>query len=306
MIALSTSWNAWRHSQAKDIIREIKSLGFEWVELNFNLTSAIVAEMIALKNQGLIKVISVHNFCPIPPGISRKQASPDIFSLSDLDESRRRKAIEYTKKTIDTALKIGAKVVVLHLGKVVMRERIKVLASVHQAKDRQKYNKLKKEMLTERKEKSSTFFSQTLRSLEQLCNYAQKQKIKLGIENRYYFGEIPSVEEMENILARFPGPPLYYWHDVGHAQVYENLNFFKHKKVLDRFYRRMIGIHLHDIEGIDDHRAPLRGSFNFKTLKPYVKKGVLKVLEPHFPASSQEIMRSKKYLEKLFREDRGN
>jgi hypothetical protein len=62
----------------------------------------------------------------------------------------------------------------------------------------------------------------------------------------------------------------------------------------------MLGIHLHDIKGIDDHRAPLKGEFDFALLKPYVRSDTLKVLEPHYPATAEDITRGRKYLEKLF------
>lgn len=301
MFALSTSWNAWRYSQAKDIIKEIKGLGFDQIELSFNLTSSMVDEMISLKDRGLIEVVSIHNFCPIPQGISRNEATPDIFSLSTLDEHERQKALHYTKRTIDTASRIGAEVVVLHLGRVEMEEKIRELALLYRNYDRQRYNRLKTQVLKERKAKSERFFTQTLKSLKILCNYAQKYKVKLGIENRYYFSEIPNTEEMELILATFPNSLLYYWHDVGHAQVYENLEFFKHKTILDKFSHRMYGIHLHDIEGVDDHRAPLKGKFDFSMLKTYIKRKTLKVLEPHHPAIAEDIIQGRKYLEELFK-----
>ncbi|UCB57371.1 MAG: sugar phosphate isomerase/epimerase [Candidatus Omnitrophota bacterium] len=298
MFALSTSWNASRHSRAKDIIDEIKSLGFGQVELNFNLTSKMVEDMVSLKEEGAIEIVSVHNFCPIPEGASRQNASPDMFSLSALDEAERKKAIDYTKRTIDTAVRAGAKAVVLHGGKVKVQERIKELILFQE--NRQKYNELRQQMLKERQGKSKDFFNQTLRSLEELCRYAQRQEVKLGIENRYYFSEIPDFKEMEIILATFSGGPLYYWHDVGHAQVYEYLGFIKHKEILDKFADGMVGIHLHDVEGIDDHRAPLKGKFDFSLLKPYLKKETLKVLEPHYPATKKEVLEGKRYLEELF------
>jgi sugar phosphate isomerase/epimerase len=300
MFALSTSWNAAQHSRAKDIIKEIKDLGFEQIELNYNLSSTMVEQMVAFKNQGFIKVVSIHNFCPIPKGISRQMASPDIFSLSALDEHRRKKAVGYTKNTIDTASRIGAEVVVLHLGKVQIQDKIKELAALAENKQRQEFIKLKTRMAKERAAKSKRFFSQALKSLDALYSYALKQKVKLGIENRYYFCEIPIPEEMEIILTKFPAPPVYYWHDVGHAQVYENLKFFKHRTILEKFSQRMIGIHLHDIEGINDHRAPLQGKFDFTLLKPYIKRDTLKVLEPHYPATKEEVMRGRDYLRKLF------
>jgi sugar phosphate isomerase/epimerase len=301
MFAFSTSWHALQHSHAEDIVKEIKLLGFNRLELNFNLSDVIVEEMFSLQKRGLFKVVSMHNFCPIPPGTTRKQASPDLFSLSSTDEGRRRKAVLYTKKTIDTACRFGAKAVVLHLGKVQMEEKIRELAAFYLSGEKQKFEKLKRAMLKEREKKVKRFLDRTFKSLEQLCKYSEKQKVKLGIENRYYFCEIPSPSEMESILAEFPGPPLYYWHDVGHAQVYENLRFIKHKAMLDKFGRRMLGIHLHDVKGIDDHRAPLKGEFDFSLLKPYVKSDTLKVLEPHYPATAEEITRGWKYLKKLFK-----
>lgn len=312
MLALSVSWNAWRYAQATDIIKEIELLGFREVELSFNLTASMVDEMYALKRQGLIDVVSVHNFCPIPQGASRQKALPDIFALSAPTEGERQKAVDYTKRTIDTACRLNAKAVVLHLGRIGMDEKVCQLAQFWLAaqgttktnkQNRQRYIKLRTQMLKERKAKSKQSLARALKSLEQLCRYAQTQKMKLGIENRYYFSEIPSVDEMEVILATFPSPPIYYWHDVGHAQVYENLEFIKHKVGLDKFSQRMIGVHLHDIEDIDDHRAPLKGKFDFTLLKPYITADVLKVLEPHYPATAADIIRAKKYLEELFKDE---
>lgn len=300
MLALSTSWNALQYTRAKDIIKEIKSLGFERVELNFNLTSKLVEEMLKLQNEGVIKVVSLHNFCPIPEKVSRQKALPDFFSLSSLDEEERKLALRYTKRTIETAARFSAQAVVLHCGKVQVEEKIRQLAGLFQKKDQAAGQKLKQRMFEEREARAKQFFQQTLKSLDELCAYALKQGVNLGLENRYYFSEIPTSDEMETILAAFPGPPLYYWHDVGHAQVHENLGLFEHKMMLDKFGPRLFGMHLHDVEGIDDHRAPLSGKFDFSRLLPYVQKNTLKVMEPHRPASAPEIIRGKQYLEKLF------
>lgn len=307
MFALSTSWNSWQYSGARNIVEEIKAIGFDCVELNFSLSAAIVEEMISIAAQNQIKVVSLHNFCPIPDGISRRVATPDVFSLSALDNDERKQALYYTKKTIDTASILQAQAVVLHLGKVQnTAEKIRELAGLYldskaasPSGSRKNYEQLKSRMLRDRRGKAVPYFEQTLKSLEELCSYAQNKKISLGIENRYYFNEIPSIEEMGQIVNYFPGSPLFYWHDTGHAQIYENLGFFKHKEILDKFSPRLLGIHLHDVDKMDDHRAPLQGSFDFSLLKPYVKKETLKVLEPHHPATAEEIISGRNYLRQL-------
>lgn len=303
MFALSTSWHAWQYATAAGIIAEIKTIGFDCVELNFSLPEVVVEEMTSIAAREQIRVVSLHNFCPIPDGIPRRAATPDVFSLSSLDNEEREQALRYTKKTIATAARFKAQAVVLHLGKVQnTEEKIRELSKLYFSVfpwDKKRYARLKSRMLKERRSQSGACFQQTLKSLEELCRYAQTQKISLGIENRYYFNEIPSIEEMEQIVKYFPGPPLFYWHDTGHAQIYENLGFFKHKEILDRFAPYLLGIHLHDVEKMDDHRAPLTGSFDFSLLKPYLKKDTLKILEPHHPATAEEIAAGRNYLQQL-------
>ena len=295
MFSISTSWNSVLHANGADIINEVKSLGFDTVELNFALTSKVVNEILDLKNRGLIKVSSLHNICPLPEGVEPDEASPDYYSMASLDEKERRLAVEASKKTIDYAKKFSARAIVLHAGRVEIKDRTRELASL--AGDKERFNALRLEMIRERDEKKGGHLDSVFKSLDELVPYAEQTGVALGIENRYYYREIPLVGELEKIFERFGSGSLHYWHDVGHAEVFERLGLARHKDFLNKFYDRLIGIHLHDIIGlITDHRAPGFGTFDFKILKPYITDKTIKVLEVHQPAHAEEVRGAARYL----------
>jgi hypothetical protein len=51
---------------------------------------------------------------------------------------------------------------------------------------------------------------------------------------------------------------------------------------------------------MEDHKAPLAGTFDFSILKPYVRPETLKVIEAHQPATADEIRKGLIYLKGLF------
>lgn len=298
MFSLSTSWNSILHEKGTDIINEIKDLGFDTVELNFALTPEIVDEILDLKCNGVIKVSSLHNICPLPEGVEPDEASPDYYSMASLDEKERRLAVEAAKNTIAYAKKFSAAAVVLHAGRVQIKDRTRELASL--ADDRDRFDTLRRDMIHERDEKKGGYLESVFKSLDELVPYAEQMGIALGLENRYYYREIPLIEELEEIFDRFRSDGLYYWHDVGHAEVFDRLGLVRHKDLLDKFSDRLIGMHLHDIIGlVTDHRAPGFGTFDFKILKPYLTNKTIKVLEVHQPAHAEEVRNGARYLASL-------
>jgi sugar phosphate isomerase/epimerase len=256
-------------------------------------------EILTLKGKGLVSVTSLHNICPLPDGLDPAGASPDFYSLTSPDEDERRLAISATENTIEYARRFGARAVIVHLGRVEMRDRTRELAEAFG--DRPRYEAVRTAMLKEREEKKGPYFDNALRSLEGLVGFAAAKKVALAIENRYYHREIPSPAEFDVIFRRFGPGGLYYWHDVGHAEVHERLGFDSHEELLQRFAGRLMGVHFHDIINlIEDHRAPLCGTFDFGRLIPYVKGDTIKVIEAHSPATADEIRRAKAHLERLF------
>ncbi len=298
--SISTSWNARQSQTIPSMIDEIERIGFKKIELGFMHTRKDIREISSIKKKTGLEVTSTHNFCPLPEGVSQREASPDYYSLASLDEEEQRRALECTKATIKTASELGASHVVMHAGRIEIRDRIKELECAMGKRD--EYKKIKDEMSEERSKKAARYFERAASSIENLLSLAVKENIILGIETRYYHNEIPSMDEMRALMDRFKDRHIGYWHDAGHAQLYENLGFLKHKDVLENLGERIVGMHLHDIEGIDDHRAPLRGSFDFSILLPYIKKDTLLVLEPHYPATAEEVKRGTEYLSGLFGE----
>ncbi len=299
--ALSTSWNAFRHGKGKDLVFEIQKLGFEEVELSFNLTSSMVEEIAVYAAQNAIRITSVHNYCPIPSGMPPAQALPDCYAMSSCNEKERAQAVQYTKNSIDTASRLGARAVVLHCGRVEIPDKTRALIKLLESgkKDTSEFISLKDALIAERQEKAQPFFENTLKSLGELNTYARKKNILLGVETRYYYREIPTFEEIGIILKEFSNPAIGYWHDTGHAQIMENLGIAKHSDFLDAYGSRLIGMHVHDIAGGDDHRAPGEGDFDFSLIRQYLRDPISTVIEAHHPATSAQIKKAKSLIEAI-------
>jgi len=303
-LAISTSWNAFRFSEGEKLLFEISRLGFNAVELSFNLNSEMVDGIAALARRLKISIESVHNYCPIPDGLSRQEALPDYYSLASLNEEERTLAVKYAKRSIDTAARLGAKAVVLHCGRVEVADYTRELINLYnQGKNNSgEFHELKNKMVRERSLESGKFLTQALLSIEELNAYAQIKGQLLGIETRFYYREIPNIDEIGLILDKFSNSRVFYWHDTGHAQLMENLGLASHLDFLERYGRRMIGIHLHDILGCQDHLAPLQGKIDFSIFKPYLKESTLKVIEAHQPATAEELIKSRNFISRIYDE----
>jgi sugar phosphate isomerase/epimerase len=116
------------------------------------------------------------------------------------------------------------------------------------------------------------------RSVLELAEYAAPRGVRLGLENRDHVYEIPLPDELDELL-QLGGEGVGYWHDIGHAEVLERLGFASHEDWFRRFVGRMVGIHLHDVAGLEDHLAAGRGTVDWSRVARDVPAGVLRTCE---------------------------
>jgi sugar phosphate isomerase/epimerase len=266
MYSLSTCWNSHRHTDGRAMLHGIR------ISLLPGIIEAVEA--------GEMKISSLHNFCPLPLGVNH--AAPNLFLFSSEDRRERENAWRHSLKTIETAARLHAQAVVLHLGRVEMKEYTeRLLEMLHRGlKDSPKYAALREEALEKREKKKERYMELTCEFLGRLAVVAGQNGVKLGIENRQALEEIPPDSDLELLLLQFNRPEIGYWHDCGHAQIKENLGVLNHRQHLESLAPRLLGLHVHDVQYPGrDHRAPGSGIIDFAALKPMLKPEHIKVFE---------------------------
>ena len=266
------------------MLEEIHGLGFEYAELSHGIRISLLPGILDAVDSGLIKISSVHNFCPLPMGIDR--AAPNIFQFSSEDPRERENAFKHTVKSIETAERLKAPLVVLHMGSVKMKDYTDKLVELLEGdqkdnpKSQAKFQKLREEMRRKRDDKKCEFVEYSYNMLRRLAPEAEKRGVLLGIENREAVEEIPLDDELEYLFRDFDSPAVRYWHDTGHAQIKANLGFLDHALHVDSLEPRLAGFHIHDVEYPGhDHQQPGTGCVDFAALKKFVKPGHIKVFE---------------------------
>jgi len=302
MIGLSTSWLTEREGiTAQEIVGEMVDLGFRGVELEYRITERLYREMRPLILKEQLKVMSLHNFLPLPDDIPLSRASGDLFLLSSPEERERELAVRMTIRTIECAGDLGAAAVVLHLGKVDMEphnERLHELFNNH-GLDTPEGRHFLECKLKERGEKKGPHLESVFSSLDRLNREAEKRGILLGVENRYHYHQIPDFEEIGLILKRFSGGSIGYWHDIGHAHTLESLGFLEPGSLLQSYGPLSAGVHIHDVIGTDDHWAPGTGEVDFTSLTDGLRSTPIKILEVHKKSDRLQLMRGRDMLNSI-------
>jgi len=244
-------------------------------------------------DKGKVTFSSLHNFCPLPIEITR--ASPDCYQFSSHREGERERAIRLSFQTIDFASRLGAKFVVLHLGRIPMQPITEKLIEMAQRGEHltRKYASLKLDAVESREEKAAFYLRRSKECVMRILDYAASKQIRLGIEGRQGYEEIPSEREIPGLLNELHSPWVGYWHDFGHIQIKENLGFVDHAQWLATIRDRLFGCHLHDVEWPGhDHRPPFTGTIDYDKLVPLLPKDTLFVWEMSPRRKPEEITKS--------------
>ena len=274
--SLSTMWAIKDHPDLDDFFHLAKQLGFQKIELNHQVDSAMLSQV----NLDHTQFSSIHE--PCPADISTKELVNRDWLISSPDETSRKRGVEAIKKSIGLAQKLSAPVVVVHCGNVSthnsLENKLRKLYEAGQAQSAE-YLDLKYQYIQSRFDLAEPRVAAVVRSLNELLDYASQTCVKLGLENRYHYMDIPSLDEMDVLLGLAGADELGFIYDVGHAQALDCLGFYSHLDWLNRFSGRMFGAHLHDVQGVSDHLSPGLGEIDFKMIASYLPDGAFRTLE---------------------------
>lgn len=280
MLGISTCWWENRSPNGEMILDEFLDLELDGIELEYRVTYPLFRQMKPFLNK-TIKVLSIHNYFPKPNEFQHLKASGDLFLLSSIDKDERNRAIQYTIKTFEYACDLEVVPVIVHLGRVDMPNpvtRFKYFYS-NQSIDQQEGMDFLKKQRIERGNQVQRHLDAVLFSLDQLNLEAEKKGIMLCVENRYHFHEIPNLQEVRIILNEFRGGHIRYWHDMGHAAAQERIGICRQKEWLESYSDALMGVHVHDIKGLEDHLPPGKGDLAYEELMGFIQVDTLKILE---------------------------
>jgi len=298
-IGLSTSWNG-PGSNPERLLEQDRGLGFRRVEAYAHFTHDALRALAAEAARHDMHIGSLHGPCPVPSGPTGYPAPLGDW-LASTNPSERTRAVDALRGTIDAAVEVGARAIVVHLGNsgAVSRQSAIFDTIARYGRLSGEHLRLRDSAWQEREAAKGPHLAAALDSMRALGEHARGTGVRLGVECRDGYFEIPSLDEFAEVLAACDGLPVGYWHDAGHGAKLDYLGFLEHEEFLRRYGSQIVGMHIHDTRDGRDHLAPGLGSTDFGMLGRYLRPDTLRTLELHRSVTATEITSALDLLEPL-------
>ncbi len=273
MLAFSSCWNNSRHTDGEAMIEEIVELGFSNIELSHGMTIAKLPGIRKAYEAGMFTCAGVHNYFPSPVEVMID--APDAYEYTSHRPFDRQRAMEMTLKTLEIAAEFKAHYIVLHMGSVPLKtakftKPLTKMVAAGEQRDRS-YIKGKLNFIKKREKIAPLYYQRAIEALEELATKAEEYGVKLAVESRSRFEDMPNEREMVKLQEHFKDNPwIGYWHDFGHVQLKHNLGLLEHYEWLDSMAPFIIGGHVHDVQWpARDHRTPFAGTLDYTEILKY-------------------------------------
>jgi sugar phosphate isomerase/epimerase len=298
-IGLSTSWNG-PGSNPQRLLEQDRGLGFRRVEAYAHFTLDALRALAAEAARAEMHIGSLHGPCPVPSGPSGYPAPLGDW-LASTNASERTRSVDALRGTIDAAVEVGARAIVVHLGNsgAVSRQNAMFDVITRHGRLSEEHLRLRDTAWQEREAVKGPHLEAALSSMRALGEHARGSGVRLGVECRDNYAEIPSIDEFAAVLSACDGLPVGYWHDAGHGAKLDYLGFVQHEDFLRRYGQQLVGMHIHDTRAGRDHLAPGTGDTDFGMLARYLLPDTIRTLELNRVVTPTEITHALDLLEPL-------
>ncbi|MBR4597989.1 MAG: TIM barrel protein [Opitutales bacterium] len=330
IIALSTSYFRRSCSDGYEMMCKCAELGFEYAELGHNTTMNLVEGILKAVGEGVVKISSLHNFCPVPPFAT--PPAPNLYSPATSSKAESAQWRRHTLATLAFAVQVGAGRVVSHAGALsyffvnpktaLEREYAKTIAAREAAgegeggsenaeKLRREFEELQSRYLKKvekfaagAEKKAEKFHGRIFENLKLVDEDFKKAGVLLGIENRDGYCELPFDTKFaaftqgcaEKLSSARP------WIDIGHVMVKSCKGVVDFCKFIEEASRGACWWHLHDCDAsARDHLAIGKGAIDFDFAKKFFdKSSQIFTLELNGRVSAEDVVASRKRVEDMF------
>jgi sugar phosphate isomerase/epimerase len=289
---LSTSWGLVHYQDLARFARDAGSWGFAGIEANYSVSLNGLAEL----QTSSIPISSFH--FPGPLALNAQGSPVYTGPLAPVTPDQKEVAREHAARVIREAAQSGAAAVVFHASDLpqlqALERRLAALCTESVRKDQAEA--ARQELLSARAAAAPPLLAEVEATLAHLLPLAEELGIRLGLETRADVRDIPSRQEMRQLLSRFPSPFLGYWNDTGHAYRQQLLGFGPALEWLEEFGDRLVGMHLSDCRGLDDHYPPGQGEIDFQSVLRFARPDTVLTVELNGRHSAEEVRAGLAYL----------
>jgi sugar phosphate isomerase/epimerase len=263
-----------------DFCARASELGASSIAVDATVGPAWLTELVAVLERGSLPASAIEAPCPRPRG----ERAP---RLAATEKDERREAILQTTASIELGEKIGARVLVLRLGRMDMKDgwRESVRAFMRGSWKAQTARR----QLAERSHLSARALDQARFSLEPLLERAADAGVTLALANRARWFEFPDAAEIGALLEDFRGAPLGAWFDAAAAHALECMSGSRAEDVLAALAPRLAGAWLGDAAGLVGGLPWGRGEIAREALLAGLPEAALRIVHAAPGAGDEEL-----------------